>query len=560
MLPAILHSQSNEGCIEMREKIHTDVLVIGAGLAGILAALSAAEEGVKVCITSAAQVCAGSSFYSGTWGLGVVSANSDSDKKDLEKTILQVGENMADADLVHKLVERIPQGILYLKQMNIPLHQAKKKEQAEFIPCFDHKIRQWHGFKKDDAKDIFERKLLENGVRVLEYTSVIELIKCKNRVCKAKAVIQNSKNPFLLEIAASCVIIATGGMSSLFYWNLNTPDNTAMGQYLALKAGAKLINIEFMQMMSGYIKPAFKTIYNEKMFQYTNFATADGILFKDWQKNKLQKCIKTRSTHGPFTVRLNSGDIDIELFKQFLKYPQGIEINYNKFKGDMPEFIQTYFKWLKNEKNIKYEDTVRIGIFAHASNGGIYIDTNAFTGVEGMYACGEASGGMHGADRIGGLSTANAIVYGITAGKNAAWNVGKVYEDNSKEEKIFCCDTQQMYRDILKINYDNAMILRSKTRSNYAIRQIDNIQDSLHNTSKKILLQNVSANMAAKNTKLKAALVLSSALHQSILSRQESRGAHFREDAAKMKESFAKPIIIQYIDKKIEKRFADINN
>ena len=65
-------------------------------------------------------------------------------------------------------------------------------------------------------------------------------------------------------------------------------------------------------------------------------------------------------------------------------------------------------------------DEMRVAMHAHAANGGIKIDKTAYTGVEGLYACGEATGGMHGADRIGGLSSANGIVFGRIAGASAA--------------------------------------------------------------------------------------------------------------------------------------------
>ena len=79
-------------------------------------------------------------------------------------------------------------------------------------------------------------------------------------------------------------------------------------------------------------------------------------------------------------------------------------------KRHQPEFIKTYFDWLKEEKNLTMDDLVWLSMYAHASNGGIAIDEEAFTGVEGLYACGEVTGGMHGADRLGGLSSANRCV------------------------------------------------------------------------------------------------------------------------------------------------------
>ena len=58
------------------------------------------------------------------------------------------------------------------------------------------------------------------------------------------------------------------------------------------------------------------------------------------------------------------------------------------------------------------EDPIQIGMFAHAANGGVWIAPDTSTGVPGLFAAGEVTGGMHGADRIGGLSTANGLVFG----------------------------------------------------------------------------------------------------------------------------------------------------
>ncbi|MFR3878680.1 MAG: FAD-binding protein [Collinsella sp.] len=81
--------------------------------------------------------------------------------------------------------------------------------------------------------------------------------------------------------------------------------------------------------------------------------------------------------------------------------------------------MQTFATWLQDEHGIAPTDEMRVAI-SHAANGGIKIDKTAYTGVEGLYACGEATGGMHGADRIGGLSSANGIVFGRIAGASAA--------------------------------------------------------------------------------------------------------------------------------------------
>ena len=96
--------------MRLKNEIKCDVLVMGAGIAGIMAAISAAEAGADVCIVSGTRICSGSSFYPGTWGLGLVGPESEADEEDLKSVILKVGEGMADPELVSVLVSHIRRG------------------------------------------------------------------------------------------------------------------------------------------------------------------------------------------------------------------------------------------------------------------------------------------------------------------------------------------------------------------------------------------------------------------------------------------------------------------
>lgn len=82
--------------------------------------------------------------------------------------------------------------------------------------------------------------------------------------------------------------------------------------------------------------------------------------------------------------------------------------------------MQTFAAWLEQEHSITPGDELRVAMYAHASNGGIKIDAHGATNIKGLFACGEATGGMHGADRLGGLSSANGLVFGRIAGASAA--------------------------------------------------------------------------------------------------------------------------------------------
>ncbi|MBX7326974.1 FAD-binding protein [Clostridium chauvoei] len=192
-----------------------------------------------------------------------------------------------------------------------------------------------------------------------------------------------------------------------------------MIQYLAYKNGCELINLDLIQFIPAYINPLYKTVFNERVFNYITLKDRDGNnILKDL--SSIDELLKERSTYGPFTSRLKSNIIDKKIFQYYKKDNDSVYFEYPKNIENIDDtLIYNYFKWLKeSNKNIK--DKIHIAPFAHACNGGLKIDENASTTVKGIFACGEATGGVHGADRIGGLSTSNALVFGAIAGKNAS--------------------------------------------------------------------------------------------------------------------------------------------
>ncbi|WP_277259632.1 FAD-dependent oxidoreductase, partial [Olegusella massiliensis] len=122
-----------------------DVLVIGAGIAGTTAALAAANTGARVILASTVHIFSGSSFFGGTWGLGLIGPQDISDEAELTQTILSIGRGMAVPTLVTQLVKGIEPAVRQLESRGVHLRHAQAAEQQEFIPCFDHKQRSWQG-------------------------------------------------------------------------------------------------------------------------------------------------------------------------------------------------------------------------------------------------------------------------------------------------------------------------------------------------------------------------------------------------------------------------------
>ncbi|MFR3878681.1 MAG: FAD-binding protein, partial [Collinsella sp.] len=118
---------------------------IGSGIAGLCAAIEAARAGATVAIASAGKTMSGSSFFPGTWGLGLIGPVDEDDEQDLIDTIQTVGGDVADPTLVQTFVHGIPQAIDWLEQdLGVQLQRpqsAESAQQKQFIPCFDHKTR-----------------------------------------------------------------------------------------------------------------------------------------------------------------------------------------------------------------------------------------------------------------------------------------------------------------------------------------------------------------------------------------------------------------------------------
>lgn len=526
--------------IKLIVKKECDVFIMGAGISGVTSAIEASIRGAKVIISSTANIFSGSSFYPGTWGLGLIGPTDKNDEEDLINTITEVGCNVVDKRIVEKFVRNINSSIDYLKNMNVKLKDAGNKDEKEFIPCFDYKKRNWNGILFDSAKEELGKVLKQNNVIEYPFSEVIDIIVEDNKVI---GVILINKLNEIEFIKCKALIIASGGMGGLFKHRLNTNDITSMGQALGLKVGCKLTNIEFMQMMPGYIKPCYKTIFNEKTFKYVEAKDQEG---KDIFENieDIEVKLEERSTHGPFTTRLNSREIDYTIFNEFIKNNKGVKVKYKEeIKKNKPEFIKIYFDWLEKNKKLTIDNEINIGIFFHASNGGIVINENSETGVQGLFAAGECTGGMHGADRIGGLSTANGLVFGKIAGESS-YNYSKIHEISKKEEIDFelyeINEVDKLIEELQEIMFENVMIEKNEIGIKKAFSNLENVINKI-NYSEKINIENLK-----KSYRLQANILLAKAVLEAVNIRKESRGSHYRNDYSKINRDMDKRIIIEF--------------
>ena len=505
----------------------TDVLVIGSGIAGLCAAIEAASAGATVTVASAGKTMSGSSFFPGTWGLGLIGPVNAKDEQDLIDTIQTVGGGVADPELVQTFVHGIPQAIQWLEEdLGVELQRpqsAESAQQKQFIPCFDHKTRMWRGLTRKPLEDALTAQIENLVIRLFPRHELIDLLEDTTGKI-AGAVLFDRTNERLVSIAAKATIIAAGGTGGLFERSLTSADVLSSSQAVAQAHGASLTNIEFMQMMPGFIEPKRNLVFNEKTWRYVKLDQPVDIA-----EDKLDDLLEQRSGYGPFTSRLASRTIDLAIDQAGA---EGLALHYDFPREDVPEFVQTFAAWLQDEHGIAPTDEMRVAMYAHAANGGIKIDKTAYTGVEGLYACGEATGGMHGADRIGGLSSANGVVFGRIAGASAAQAAQDAPETPLKtgialpQRGLAKVDAERLTHSLKRTMSTYCMINRTEKGLSAALQELESL--SAETTS--LSLHNAQDSEIAALARLQSQLLLATEMVKAMRKRTESLGSHYRAD------------------------------
>lgn len=488
-----------------------DVLVVGSGLAGTSAAIEAARAGAKVALASLGDTFSGSSFHGGTWGLGLVGPASEADRDDLASTILEVGRGVADPALVRQLVEGVCPAVAWLEGMGVELRQPHDPSQRAYVPCFDHRPRSWHGLVRTSLRRAWQRELDRLGVLALPHTELVDVVEREGAV--QGAVLFDHATGEATLVPCGAVVLATGGLAGLYERRLGAPDSCGSAHGIALAHGCELVNAEFLQMMPGLVSPVRGVVVNEKALRFSSVDVPAPLL-------------EERSGYGPFTSRLASSAVDRLICAAG---PEGLPLSH-RLPDEPDELVADYFSWLAATYGIDPEDEVRVALFAHASNGGIAVgaDCSCAGGPRGLYACGECAGGIHGADRLGGLASAAALVFGRVAGTCAAHAAGQGHAPASPlapewEASPLAGEALGKARRLMSAH---AMVGRTREGLGEALRGIGEARSELRATARPA----GDATSGAATLRAHHQLAAASAMLAAMLAREESRGSHHRAD------------------------------
>lgn len=500
------------------------VLVIGAGGAGLVAALSAQEMGAKVTlITKEYPTRSQTSMAQG--GINAVLPHTKNDTIDAHiQNTLKSAHGLADVAMIEILCNQAPKAIEWLDNLGVPFSRTKEGHIAQ------RRLGGASGSRACYAQDYTGLKILHtlydqvlaSGIEILNERYLLHILKEENRV--AGVSVLNIRSGEVEIYKSSTVILATGGYSKIYgSHTTNSKSTTGDGIAVARRAGAKLSDMEFIQFHPTALKNSAILIsesargeggylVNSKVERFTNeLAPRDEV---------------ARAIHA----EIEKGE---EVF---------LDIRHLGEKFINEELPQER-KLAKLYENIDpVHEIIPIKPVAHYTMGGIEVDKNCMTTLDGLFAVGEcANQRVHGANRLGGNSLLELVVFGKVAGieavKYSHVNNSALHVNNSGEQlfletlktlpnKINFYEIKEQLGDLF---YQKVGIVRNKI-------DLEMVQKEIQSIKAKLPLMGVTDKSKIYNTNLieflefKNMLDLCELVLEGALLRKESVGAHFRID------------------------------
>jgi succinate dehydrogenase/fumarate reductase flavoprotein subunit len=493
-----------------------DVIVIGSGAAGLRAALSVRAAGLSVCVVSKASP--GKSTC--TWfsaGMMAGSAGADLRHTHLQRT-LAAGRGLNEAILAGILVEEAPPRIDELIRWGIHADVINGYLYAKGRPpVLGEEIVRCLLRRNEALGTCFWGNLVVTDVLV------------GNGAAGVNAYEKPSGEWVVL--TAGAVIIATGGASALYLRTDNPRRILGDGYRLAIEAGAMLQDMEFVQFYPLCLSEPGAT----PLVIPPRIADR-GRLINDDKEDILEKYGITERPAGERARDLLSQ----ALFKEVHRNGKNVWLDLRHLsEADWRvDPFAASLRGLLCKRHGAGERPLRVAPAAHHSMGGAKIDATGATSVAGLFAAGEAAGGLHGANRMGGNALSETVVFGARAGSAAAaWANrpgGGSRQDLLKElgerARKWSCGTPigvEGKDRLRKIMWEDGGIIRDEKGLCRALGAVKDIQNEASASSSK---SELNGKELLDLIELRSAARVATLILEAALMRRESRGAHFRED------------------------------
>ncbi len=509
-----------------------DVLIIGSGAAGLSLALRVAGQH-SVIVLSKGPISEGSTFYA-QGGIAAVFDETDSIESHVEDTLI-AGAGICDREAVSFVASNakncvqwlIDQGVLFDTQV-----QSNGEASYHLTREGGHSHRRiLHAADatgKEVENTLVSKALNHPNIRVIERCNAVDLIMSDKiglpgtrRVVGAW--IWNRNKESVETCAAKSVVLATGGASKVYQYTTNPDISSGDGIAMAWRAGCRVANLEFNQ-----FHPTALFHPQARNFLLTEALRGEGAILKRPDGSRFMPDFDERGELAPRDVVARAIDHEMKRL--------GVDCMYLDISHKPEEFVRHHFPMI-------YEKLLGLGIdltkepvpvvpAAHYTCGGVMVDDNGRSDVDGLYAIGEVSyTGLHGANRMASNSLLECLVYGWSAAEDInkriastrqvatlpAWDESRV--DDSDERVVI----QHNWHELRLLMWDYVGIVRTTKRLERALRRITMLQQELDEYYSRFRVSNNLLEL--RNLVQVAELIVRCAMM-----RKESRGLHYTLD------------------------------
>lgn len=393
-----------------------EVLVVGGGLAGLAAALEARRAGRDVLLLCKRRPGRSGNTVLAATNISTVAASHGDSPQRFAGDTLSGGRGIGDPELIATLAGQAGAGIDFMRRCGVNFLLVGDQPQCSLVPGHGHPRTACcdrQGIPVQTSGLALTLPLLQQaqqaGVRLLEWTMAVRLLRRGGRVCGALALDRDGR---MVEVQAGAVVLACGGGGRIYAASNNTREMTGDGFALAWMAGAELRDLEFVQFHPAMGLAPLKVIIPTTLF-------GDGALLRNRNGEAFLQ------NYVPGGEKVAGRDQMSRAIYAELQAGRGVDGGVHLDLTPVPETMarSRYAEIWRQCRSRGVDPTrqpITVGLTVHFLMGGMVIDRHAASTVPGLFAAGEVTGGVHGANRLGGNALLEAVVFGRLAGQSAA--------------------------------------------------------------------------------------------------------------------------------------------
>lgn len=501
--------------------METDFLVVGAGVAGLCAAIEASEAGRVLIVTKDRLTESASEYAQG----GIAVALSDDDEVSLhEQDTMQAGHGLCDPKAVRTLVEQGPREIQKLIEWGAEFDREGTR--LSFTREGAHSRRrvlhaQGDSTGREIARTLFQKAKSIPAIEFQSYSGVVGLLLEDGEVGGALAWSDEPRRCF--PIFASAVLLATGGLGCVYRETTNPDVATGDGVAMAYRAGAAIADMEMIQ-----FHPTALFLGGAPRFLLSEALRGEGAYLRNAAGERFMGRYDEREELAPRDV------VSRSIVAELHRVPGAVRLDLTHLDAGFVSrrFPRIYETCLHYGVDLT-KQPVPVHPAAHYAMGGILTDGHGATTAPGLYAAGEAAAtGVHGANRLASNSLLEGLVYGARAGRSIRKHAGRRM---AARQAPAMPPPEPLPANAVFLLRQLAWRHIGITRSGEGLRQGIEELEQLRPAFGKGLARNSRHGFEADNMYEVVELITRCAL-----AREESRGCHFRVDYPESRDAFQK--------------------